>query len=99
MWHYDSKGLYSVKSACKVVISCVILPPHPIKAHLRPIPITKSGEPLSQERSKYVLGRLVSIFYLLVRTWRKKVAVDNIYVLCSSSSKSVLHVFNACPFS
>lgn len=61
---------------------CVILLPHPLKAQLVPLPGTNTGEPRSQERSKSVLGRLVSISFLLVRTWRKKGWKWTIFVFC-----------------
>lgn len=71
---------------------CVILLPHPIKAQLVPLPGTNTGEPRSHERSKSVLGRLVSISFLLVRTWRKKGWRWTIFVFCVVPLRSLCYM-------
>lgn len=60
---------------------------------------TLFGKPTSRVELNFVFGGLVWIFSLLVLIWRKKrVALDNICVLCSSSRELALHLFSACPF-
>lgn len=99
MWHYDSKGLFSVKSAYKVAISlqdtASSSSPNPTAASTWN-KIWKASVPGKEK--VFVWNACCNILPTRSNLEKKGVVVDNICVFCSSSSESSLHVFSACPF-
>ena len=99
MWHYDSKGVFWVKSAYKVSYGMRDSP----STSFASVP---TGPMWNSIWKAKVLGKIKMCVWRACRNilpthsmlLTKGVAVDNTCLFCSSSPESVLHVFNSCPF-
>lgn len=99
MWHYDSRGLFSVKSDYKVAFN--------LRYEVSSLQLSSIGVSIWKAFWKAnVPGKVkmcawkacCDIMPTHASLELQGVAVDNICLFCSSSSKSTLHVFSDYPF-
>lgn len=94
IWHYDSKMLFSVKSACKVAISLRDLASPSNQSTIGTSTWNKHWRASIPWKVKICAWKAcLNILPTRSNLEKKGVAMDNICVLCSSSSESMLHAF------
>lgn len=99
IWHYDSKGFFSVKSAYKVAVSMRDVASSSGQSFLITETWNKLWKASVPGKVKiYAWKACRNILPTRLNLENKGVAVNNICIFCRFSSKSVLHVFYDYPF-
>lgn len=99
MWHYDSKGLFWVKSAYKVAILFRDDASSSSQSSLTTSTWSKLWKASAPGKVKIYAWKVCrNILPIRSSLEKKGLAVDNICVFFSFSLELALHVFNVCPF-